>query len=291
MKSTVYIRRNRALGDVLLAQPLINHFLSSNFRVVFISRHAGIFKPQPNLVLLNHFTYRDKVWFRLKKWILKDKIRWIELDGAYENNPKLSITDSYRKAAQVDGTLEGVNPYTLKMDESIGLPGSPYILFHLQAPSIKLNYRNIHGIDWKSMTESLAKIGFQCIEILESDSEFPPLLPQFLYHDIPQLVYLMQHATAFVGLDSAPFHLAVAFGKPAYVFFGSVNPELRIDFNRFKGIVFQNPCEYSGCYHSVIGTQGTVCKIVGEKGHPPCCTFTSSETIERITGSLMSIEK
>lgn len=282
MKSTVYIRRSGALGDVILVQPILEYLLNEGNQVIFVSRFAGIFKPRPGLTLRLNLNRMDRWRYHLQKLFFRTNVRWIELDGAYENNPHLSISEAYCRAAGIKEESGKVNGDAFVRDLDFKLPDQPYILFHLQAPSCQLNYRSIHGVDWVKVAQVLTQKGHSCIELMESDAHRTPILPLFIEHNIAQLFQLMPSAAAFVGLDSAPAHIAVTDGVPAFIFFGSVNPALRLDMRTFRGHIFQNACEYARCYHTVKGTRGVYCRVVGDEGMPPCCTFETDEVIQGI---------
>jgi ADP-heptose:LPS heptosyltransferase len=290
MKYTIYIRRSGALGDVILTQPILEYFLNEGNQVIFVSRFAEIFKPMPGLTLRLNFGRFDQWRYQFQRLFFKSRVRWIELDGAYENNPHLSIREAYRRAAGIKEELGKVNGDAFVKDLDCKLPNQLYVLFHLQAPSCQLNYRSIHGVDWVKVAQVLTQKGYSCIELMESDAHRTPILPLFIEHNIAQLFQLMPSAVAFVGLDSAPAHIAVTSGVPAFIFFGSVNPALRLDMRTFKGHIFQNSCEFAGCYHTAKGTRGVSCRVVGDEGLPPCCTFETEEVIQDLVRFLSAYQ-
>ena len=68
---------------------------------------------------------------------------------------------------------------------------------------------------------------------------------------IVDLVPVMAEASAFVGIDSLPAHVAQTAKLPAAIFFGSVHPATRtLDMGRVWPIVA--PLECIGCYHTDI---------------------------------------
>lgn len=280
MNSLVFIRRSGALGDVILVHPVIRFFLEQGSGVVFYSGYSCIYKPQHKLVLKESLHKIESWVYLFLSKIFPSRIKWIDLDGAYEQNPHLSIIDAYKLKAKISEPLEPVDSDAFVVDNSEPSPAKPYILFHIQAPSCKLNYRNIHGIDWLRINQALSELGYRCIEIIQKDKDYTPVFPSFIRQDISELMAYMKQADAFVGLDSSPMHIASMFGVKSFVFFGSVNPALRLDDRQFKGHVFQNSCDFAGCYHTVKGTSGAVCRIVGNEGKPPCCTFQTEEVLE-----------
>jgi len=155
-------------------------------------------------------------------------------------------------------------------------------IFHIQAPSQKMNHRNAYGINWVDVSNMLENNGYQTVEILTPSENNKPILRNFLFLNLKELFETIERSDIFIGLDSGPAHIAQLYQIKSFLFFGSVLPELRLDLSKFSGYIFQSPCEFSGCYHSIKGTKGAICKIVGEFEEPPCCVHTSNNVIDQI---------
>ncbi len=284
MKKTIYILRDQALGDVLCVEPMLTHYLNLGAKVVFISRYASVFNQKENLVLVD----RPSIFLKLKLKFLKslgNGRRIIDLNNSYEQTPNLSILDSYLKRADVSISKKNINPRSFDIRKQ-GLfdNGKKVILFHIQAPSQKLSYRDVHGVNWTDLENGLNNLGYHCVELISNQSNYSPILKNHFKHDIPGLFSAVNEAHYFVGLDSGPAHIANMLDKTSFVFFGSVNPELRL--TNHTGLIFQNPCDRAGCYHLTKGYEGSPCVYEDENTTPPCCTFKSEHILLRMEAYL-----
>jgi hypothetical protein len=96
------------------------------------------------------------------------------------------------------------------------------------------------------------------------------------------LKYIISGCDLFIGCDSAPAHIAVAYDKKAIIFCGSVNPELAYpDLDRNRVAILQQECIHQHCWHTVMGgTEGKPCVFNAEK--PPCCVHDAYDVIKKI---------
>lgn len=85
--------------------------------------------------------------------------------------------------------------------------------------------------------------------------------------DLLELISLVANAKFFVGIDSFPFHVAQAAGVPSAVFFGSVNPALRV-LHQEKVWPITADIDCLGCYHDQIEPGAPFCMRMTEQ-----CTY------------------
>ena len=289
-KKRIIIIRERALGDVILIQPILTHFLNNGYHVTLISEYAEIFAGRPDLTRIKKKSRIQLLLLRLYKKLPILNVRILNLNGSYESQPELHVIDAYELTSEIKLEVKELSPdwfysgINIVDDEKI--KSKPIIYFHLQAPSQILNYRSIFGIDWKLVEETLLNLGYDCVELISKRENYIPILNKFVLHDVLDIFDLIKNADLFIGLDSGPSYVANLYFVDSFIFYGSVNSKLYLDFSRFKGIIFQNHCEFAGCYHTVKGSSGAICRIVGNEGQPPCCTFDTQITIERMVNYL-----
>ncbi len=93
--------------------------------------------------------------------------------------------------------------------------------------------------------------------------------------------YIIAGCSLFLGVDSAPAHIAMAYNKPCILFFGSVNPDyIYSDLSNVK--VIQGKCDKQNCWHHNGGMAGQECFYKGTDKYVQCAISNSDEVIEAI---------
>jgi hypothetical protein len=119
-------------------------------------------------------------------------------------------------------------------------------IFHTE-PTRGWEGRSMHVDRFNFAANYLKKQGFSILEVG---------LKYALQSDIPYqdtnwfgLLSVIKQAKIFVGLDSAPWHIAQAFGIPSIVPFGMIDPKYRVNnFTKtFPVVVEWLNCR--GCHH------------------------------------------
>ena len=159
-----------------------------------------------------------------------------------------------------------------------GLPAD-YVVVHLDA-SVPYNYRRVFGINWEEVVDYLNAKGYS---VIVTGNHVKHIKGARVFKgSVRQLIRLIHHARFFIGVDSGPSQIAASLKVPSLIFFGSVNPAFRHFQKMFRGTFLQQPCEFSGCYHEVVGGSGQPCRIVGNEGAPQCCTHTTESVLRHI---------
>ena len=263
-----------------MVQPVLDFLLKKNYKVTFITSRPcleifdGI--KHDNLKIVTKTPY-------LKHFLRKTFSKIIRLK--YEKYPQLSCQDAYAKILKLDN-FKPRKPQ-LKFRESTLLErlNKPYVVVHTETAS-ELNYRKIYAVEWEKVSDYIMGQNYSYYQIEknalknEQGEEISPL-------SINDLKAVIANSSLFIGNDSFPSHLAVAFNIPSIIFFGAINPNLRHpDLSNVT--VMQNDCEFSGCYHNPKYFQKkglllyTVCPIVGSEGVPPCCVHSSNKVINEV---------
>lgn len=275
------------MGDVLWTEPVIRKLAEEYYWVVMLTPYYELFQNYPlsNVKFREHRTKFDNFFLdKLSpRWLKKSSL--LTLDMAYEVRPKMHTLKAYFAAAGYPNETLTYPKLSLSESEQVNPHPNPYVLIHIDPGAISRNYRNAHGIDWQIVVNDIRQRGLEPIFISDNDLG-TKYGAKTITPYLRQLMSYINSCALFIGLDSGPSHIAAALGKKAIIFFGSVNPWFRHLPEHFKGIILQKPCEFAGCYHEIIDVSGQICRLVGEKGIPQCCHFSTEETIEAIDACL-----
>ena len=267
-KETVVIKRSGAMGDVIMAEPLLHYYHKKGYRVVLDTKEE---------YWKVYFQHYFPVY---PKQALHPKIKYkeINLDMSYEIQPKKSVLEAYYEVANIkDGEIRN-SRLTLFSGQNEKM-FDKYALIHID--STGMPYRDAHFVDWKKVVTFLENYGYKVFQIgRRVDVLYAPHLNTF---NTEFMMFIIKNCDLFIGLDSGCAQVAVGFNVPSVIFFGSVNPKLRYnDFSRIS--VVQSECpieEKKHCYHEenarVIGSDCTINKAL-----PPCTQYTAEQVIEKI---------
>lgn len=270
---TVIIVRNAALGDCVQTEPVLCHFFLKGYRVVFESL------PQFQSLFIQHYfkVHRpDEVDGRL----LKNAKRY-DLDFSYESNPKQLHLKTYYEYCEVpESEMVLRNPrltLNIPIDPSTKL-FKKYCVLHI--PERKQKSRNIQGdVDWEYIVSFLKSIGYNTIQIGGGEPVKGAL--EMMTPGEPFLMWVIRSADLFLGIDSGPSNIAVAFNIPSVIFFGSVEPKyIYADLSNISVIQYENVCRNPKCWSSVVSSEGTDC--IEDVDHPPCVQYTTDQVLTAI---------
>jgi ADP-heptose:LPS heptosyltransferase len=282
-----FVQRKRALGDVLWIEPVVRRLARDCFRVVVVTPYTELFENYPlkNVVFVKKLHPLLKAVRETSK-ALFGGAGFLDLGGVYERSPRVHLLRAYLDYAGYPREPLSY-PRIFLSDKGRAESGaSRTVVMHLFPPSARQNYRTVVGVDWAEVKRRLGARGYRVVGIADDASH------DAFYHErrdpaLRELVALVNSCALFVGLDSGPSHIAAALGRPAVVFFGSVNPELRHLVDRFNGIMMRKPCEHAGCYHAAAGEEERRCLLAAPSEPAPCCLFSTREVlaaIERMLG-------
>ena len=106
------------------------------------------------------------------------------------------------------------------------------------------------------------------------------IAPQINTPTPKELSFYISNADLFIGVDSGPLQVAVAYGIPSVGLFGSVDWTLRYEASP-KLQTLTGACPHQNCYHNSIGTTRTKC-LLGQTV-PQCALHTSKKILNAIT--------
>lgn len=264
-REPIILRRTGAMGDVIMMEPVMEALHNKGYRIILDTQphYFNLFQHHrfPVELLSNIYANEDTSNYRV-----------VNLDMAYEVQPKQLVSVSYAKACGVQITPR--NP-KLQFEGSMPLFDN-YILLHTDDTA--MHHRNIHGVDWEVITNYLEDLGWLVLRVGMGNGKGG--LKVNTYNE-GMLAWIIAGAKYFIGIDSGCAQIAVACGVPSVIFFGSVFPEYRYVLND-KIKVIQNPCPAvkDGCYHDVISTVGQDCVVLKEE--PPCIRHSSRSVFDEI---------
>lgn len=266
-KEPIILKRTAAMGDIIMMEPVMSWFNDHGYRVI-IDVLPEFFS------LFDHHHYPV---FHVQQYPGL-KARTINLDMAYEINPKQLVLKSYYEVCGItDGVLKNA-----KLNFPVPKIFEKYVVFHIDDTA--MDHRNVHGVDWHEIANLFRAYGYDIFCVGNGSKKVGV---RYLAHTKSSMLYLMNGADFFIGIDSGPSQIAVGLGVESIIFFGSVDSKLRYaDLSNIHVIQNECPIGKDGCYHSVVSVEGAGCEAKSDVVlTPPCITHHDElviDTIERI---------
>jgi len=235
----VCIRRSGSLGDVLMATPLPRLIREAwpEAHILVATRHPEAFADNPYVEAVISPEQAGECDYLY------------DLDGVYEGWPELSAWDAYvtriNTSSLIRITDERAVPEIYRREAVDGLPDGEFAVIHMQQTAWP--GRNVPARLWPGIASLVRDRGLTPVSI---GLPAAPMDADLNLHNLtlPQLAYVIDRSSAFVGIDSAPFHVAQAFKKPAVVFFGAIDPNKRC-LHDTLAVVQQEHLDCLGCHH------------------------------------------
>lgn len=274
-QKTIMITRKGALGDIVALEPVMRYYHLKGYRVVLNTL------PQFFNLFIQHYF---KVHHPSE---LDGRIEYKEivLDMAYEVKPKQLHLKSYFEACGIpENEMILSNPkLSLDFNPKHYKIFNKLCLIHYDRRS--QNGRNIHGVDWWEIVDTLQDKGYTVVQIGLGDREPIDNAIQMNTPNEPFLMWLIGGAELFISCDSGPANIAVAMGIKSIIFFGNVEPSyIYPDLSNIKPIQIANPCTTPKCWHSVVSCTGMECIV--DETKPPCIKFETEQVINAINEML-----
>src|SRR6185312_821905 len=267
-KPTIILKRSGAIGDCLIFEPVMRYYAMKGYNIV-LDMPISFFELYSNHYFpVRHISNFDKV--RIKP------IRTINLDLAYEVKPKQNYLKSYFEFC-------GIEDYVLSRPQAYPLVNEKTKLFAKYAcihiDNRETPHSNTYGINWKAIERYLTANGFIVIQIGKNEHESCGI--EINTAGVGFMKFVISGCDLFIGVDSAPSHIAVAYNKPCVILFGSVNPDyIHPDLTNVE--IVQGKCDKSFCWHLEGGTEGKECFYKGTEKYLQCCQSDSDEVINAI---------
>ena len=266
-KPHVVIKRTGAMGDLIMAEPLMSYYNSKGYQVVLdtMPEFMPIFSWNP---------YPIKHISKVNLKIIPEKV--INLDMSYESKPQQRVLESYYEFAGItDGKIRNSRLNVIQSPSQRLF--NNYIVLHIDDTTMP--HRNQYGINWDFVVKYFNSLGYFVVQIGKRISEI--VAPYFNAETKEMLLFLLNGAELVIGIDSGITQISVALNVPTVIFFGSVDPKLRyVDFSKIE--VIQSECpqkELKNCYHKKAGSvTGVECEI--NKDQPPCTQYHEWQVIK-----------
>lgn len=213
----ILVRRRAALGDVVISTGVVrelNARYGDNAVIDVATQHPTVFDHNPYVRNVISITEGNDSAVNLKNY---DVV--YNLDDTYELNPEGHFADNYFYRvfgnAEVDRSMElyvdqdGAN----KVESFVNAINGEFICIHMR--NWYWDLKNIKLEVWLDVVNELYK-QHPNLKIVavggETDycMELPHMIDARVRFSPGELCYLMDHAKCFVGIDSAPLHIAGA---------------------------------------------------------------------------------
>lgn len=266
---TVILKRSGACGDIIILEPVLRYYAMKGYNVVldiplpFFELYANHYFP------VKHISQFDAGRISPEKNI--------NLDLAYEVKPQQNYLKSYFEFC-------GIPDYQLSRPQLYPLVDGNTKLFKKYAcvhiDNRATLHRNTYGVNWKAVERYLTNNGYTVIQIGKNEHESCGI--EINTQAVGFMKYVISGCDLFVGVDSAPAGIAMAYNKPCVLLFGSVNPDY-IHPDLSNAIVVQGACDNSFCWHNRIGsTEGVECKYINTNKYLQCCASDADIIIDAI---------
>lgn len=273
-KEHIVLRREAALGDLIMLETVISYYSEQGYQVVLdtLPQFMEVFSRYRHKVI--HISQMDK---RICP------IRTISFDMSYESRPRQLVLKSYIELTGENIPLRN-SILNFHVDANANL-FDKYILIHVDETG--MNHRDCQGVNWDMVLANYSKLGYQIFQIGKRVKH--QVAPYINSANLETLMFLIQGASLVIGIDSSPTQLSVALGIPTVIMMGSVRASYR--YHLFENIqILHTDCPSGAdrfCYHEQENSvTGKICEF--NKDNPPCVQF-SEYSIIRAGNKLLKL--
>ena len=224
----ILVRRRAALGDVIMSTGVVRELKNRyNCEIDIATEFPNVFDNNTNVRSIYHTDAMPEV---------KNYDLYINLDDAYEHNPRNHYIDSYFYRAFGASTVDNKNPelFATESDEEFikafcqDNELDKYIVVHIRQWYWEL--KNMSWDTWYAVFEKLFtdRTDFKIVCVGTTQDGFvdhPLFVDSRDKLSIQQQKLLMDGADCFVGIDSGPYHIAAC----ATTYFVSLHTHLLPD--------------------------------------------------------------
>jgi ADP-heptose:LPS heptosyltransferase len=269
--TTIVVRRTGALGDVVLATPVVHHLrraLGPDDTLLVQTAYPDVFENNP---------HTDGTLLPLGR--VPRGATLINLDLAYENRPTMHVAAAYSAALEAAGFPP--IPDDQRLQELFPAPQAPLpqatVAVHAARswPS-----RTLPTSFWLDVTGQFRKKGLRFVHV-GTDRDL--LVGPYCNKPLMETAGLLSRCAAFLGSDSSLLHVAAAVGTPVVGLFTSVKPEYRMPVGGPGVALTASGLDCVGCLERAVvpTTNLQVC----ERGNTACVwRFDAAEVVEAVTG-------
>jgi len=270
-KPTVILRRSAAIGDIIMLEPIMRWYHMNNYNVVL-----DIPSQFYDLFSQHYFPVKH-----ISNFNRNIPAKEINLDNSYESKPNQLYQKTYAEFCGIKD-FKPCRPVLYPLVDGKTKMFRKYAVIHIDERGQP--HRGVHGVDWEKVRLYLESKGYFVVQIGMYKHE--TIAIEVNTPSLGLLKFIVAGCDLFIGVDSAPAHIAIAYNKPSVVFFGSVNPKfIHPDLTNVK--VIQNDCDKAGCWHTKSGSkEGVPCHYEGTDKYLQCCTIESDAVVASINSLL-----
>lgn len=253
------------MGDCIIMEPVMRYYAVQGWNVVVDIPKEYFALYESHYFPVTHISNFDRGRIKEEKYI--------NLDMAYEVKPRQNYLKSYFQFA-------GISDYKLSrpqlwpyVNENTKL-FKKYAIIHIDKRETA--HRNTIGVDWRVVRKNLEAIGYVVIQIGNGEHDVAGI--EINTMSIGFMKFLISGCDLYIGVDSGPAQIAVAYNKPCVLLFGSVNPEyVHADLTNIE--IVQGACEKAFCWHIEGGVSGKRCEFIGSTKEHQCCIHETADVL------------
>lgn len=283
-KPRILVNRSGALGDVILATPIVRKLYQDRGGMCEIHArtfHVDVFRDNPYVARVLHA--RDPL--NVNEYDLI-----INLDLVYEKNPRMHILDAYAHYAFGNVAMDRhVELFPSEDDAKPALEVAAacpngYVAIHMRRTF--QGSRNLPESFWRQLVIDIVnETGLNVVQVGGPEEHAfggsDRLIDMRGKLSIHQLREVFARAQCYIGVDSAPLHVAATTGTDMIAFFTTARAEYRLPYREkgaFRAIVPAIDCY--GCQERLpLGSTMVKC----ERGDEDCVNRFS---VSDVTGAL-----
>jgi ADP-heptose:LPS heptosyltransferase len=280
----ILVQRRAAIGDVIMSTGVVRELKRKYGDNAAIDIATDFAEPYRNNPHIRNIFPVDQVPDVKDRWDL-----YINLDDAYENNPTEHYVKNYFYRAFADTTcnmaveLFPTDEDKTTVDADLTEIGDKFIVVHMRnwhwpAKNISMDvWLEVFG----KLFEAQADFKIVCVGGTTDNFVDHPLFVDVRgKYNSQQIKYLCDHARAFVGIDSGPFHCAAASSTHIIALLTHLDPGVIIPQRKHEdgynttAILTEEDCR--GCNKD---QDRPVRQLVCKKGNTPCNNNFSTDVI------------
>ena len=271
----ILVQRRAAIGDVIMTTGIVRELKHKYGNDANIDIATDFAEPYRNNPHIRNIFPVDQVPDVNDRWDL-----YFNLDDAYENNPTEHYVKNYFYRVFADTTrnmaaeLFPTKEDRATVDADLKEIGNKFIVVHMR--NWHWTAKNISMDVWLEVFSKLfeQRADFKIVCVGGATDHFvdhPLFFDCRERYNSQQIKYLCDHACAFVGIDSGPFHCASASKTHIIALLTHVHPDIIIPHRKFEmgynstSIPTEEDCR--GCNSE---QARPVRQLVCKKGNTPC---------------------
>lgn len=215
----ILVRRSGALGDVVLATPIVQRFHDEHpgADITVQTAYPDVFRGSPHVSRVVNHTLSER--FDVT----------VNLDLAYERRPSMHIVEAYMLEAFGDTGRPGQRQQEIYFPRKrvfMGKVQRKYVAVH--AATAGWTNRTLPRATWRGVVQELIRRGLWPILVGTQRDSIGMAATSFFTPDIHVQAKLIASCSCFVGSDSGLLHVAGATDTPIVGIFTCARPEYRL---------------------------------------------------------------